>query len=82
MRHVLALVTLGLILTFAASTSYAADGPGNGPVFEIHRDAGKPQGSVTGPGYTTVPQSPSLGYDTGFSTVVPTQPFWVVQFHF
>jgi YVTN family beta-propeller protein len=45
-----------------------------GPVLEIRRDAG-------GPGDTPLPSSPPSGYYSGFSTTVPNQPLWVVQFH-
>ena len=80
MRHVLALVTLGLLLILTASASYAGNGTGYGPVLEIRRSAGTPQDAATGPGYTPLPSSQAQGYDAGYVTVVPVQPFWVVQF--
>src|SRR5205807_6043129 len=40
MRHALALVTLGLVLTLVPSTSFAEGGAGYGPGLEIHRDEG------------------------------------------
>ncbi len=65
-----------------ASMSYARNDTDYGPVLEIHRDAGKPQDSATGPGDTPLPSSPPSGYDSGFATTVTNQPLWVVQFHF
>ena len=80
MRYMLAmLLSLGIGITTAAPAALASDR--NGPVLEIHRDAGKPQDSANGPGYTTLPSPLPPGYGTGYSTTVLDQPFWVVQFH-
>jgi len=81
MRYALALVTLGLVLTLAPSTTFAEGGAGYGPVLEIHRDDGKPQDSAPGPGSTTSPQGRPAGYDAG-DTAVPVSPVWIVQFRF
>ena len=80
MRYILVmLLSLGIGVTTAVPAALASDR--NGPVLEIHRDAGKSQDSASGPGYTTLPPTLPPGYDTGYSTTVPAQPFWVVQFH-
>ena len=80
MRSMLAmLLSLGIGITTAAPAALASDR--NGPVLEIHRDAGKPQDSANGAGYTTLPSPLPPGYGTGYSTTVLDQPFWVVQFH-
>jgi hypothetical protein len=79
MRYMLAMfLSLGIGITAAVPAALASER--NGPVVEIHRDAGKPQDRVNSPGYTTLPSPPLPGYDTGYSTTVPAQPFWVVQF--
>jgi hypothetical protein len=79
MQYMLAmLLSLGIGITTAVPAALASDR--NGPILEIHRDAGKPQDSTNGPGYTTLPSPLSPGYDTGYSTTVPAQPFWVVKF--
>ncbi len=81
MRHVLALVTLGLVVTLAPSASFAEGGGGYGPVLEIHRDDGKPQDAASGPGSTASPQGRPAGYDAG-DTAVPVSPVWIVQLRF
>jgi hypothetical protein len=80
MRYMLAmLLSLGIGITTAVPAALASDR--NGPVLEIHRNAGEPQDSVNGPGYTTLPSPLPPGYETGYTTTVSAQPFWVVQFH-
>ena len=81
MRHALALVTLGLVLTLAPPPSVAEGNAGYGPVLGIHRDEGKPQDSASGPGSTTSPQGRPAGYDVR-DTAVPVSPVWIVQVRF
>jgi len=81
MRYVLALGIVGLVLTLAASTSFAEGGAGYGPVLEIHRDGGSPQDAPSDPGSPTSPQGRPSGYDAG-DTAVPVSPIWIVQLSF